>query len=277
MENKPSLFIGSSTEGLEFARAARVLLKDAAEVTLWNEGLFQVGDTVINQLVSSASRFDFACLVLTPDDMVRSRKDERFGPRDNVIFELGLFMGNLGRERTFVMHQANAEVKIPSDLHGLITARYEWPRADMNYQAAVGSACDDIRDQIRALGFSDAKRESEIRDIRARQERQEAEVRSLWFALRGIVTQYEFEKLIGLNSEGPFLVDYAEEMTNELQRLQALGLIQNREGVGVGTIRTDYRDSAEPFDLKQFFYITEEGTEYLNLRAALLDEAPGSQ
>jgi Predicted nucleotide-binding protein containing TIR-like domain len=277
MEEKPSLFIGSSTEGLEFARAARTLLKDAAEVTLWNEGLFRLGDTVINQLASSASRFDFACLVLTPDDLVTSRQDETFGPRDNVIFELGLFMGNLGRERTFVVHQADAEVKIPSDLSGLITARYEWPRADENHQAAVGAACDGIRDQISALGFSEAKTDKEIRDIRSRQERQEAEVRSLQVALQGIVTQYELDKLVGLNKERPFLVSYSETMNDELQRLQAMGLIQNHEGVGVWTIRNDFRDRAEPFDLKQFFSITEQGREYLNLRAELLDGASGPE
>jgi hypothetical protein len=274
MEEKPSLFIGCSTEGLEFARAARSLLEEAAEVTLWNEGVFQIGDTVINQLVSVASRFDFACVVLTPDDLVTSREEVSFGPRDNAIFELGLFMGRLGRERTFVMHQADAQVKIPSDLNGLVTARYKWPRADENYQAAVGSACGLIRHQIRALGISDAKKEQDIRDIRARQDRQEAEVRSLQFALRGIVTQYELEKLIGLNREGDFRVDYSEEMNNELHRLQAMGLIQNQEGTGLWKIRTD---SPEKFDLKQFFRITEQGKEYLNLRTALLSEASESQ
>jgi hypothetical protein len=35
---KPALFIGSSSEGLEFARAVRSLLADDVEVTLWNEG-----------------------------------------------------------------------------------------------------------------------------------------------------------------------------------------------------------------------------------------------
>jgi hypothetical protein len=37
----------------------------------------------------------FAVLVLTPDDLVRGRKIGTFGPRDNVVFELGLFMGRL--------------------------------------------------------------------------------------------------------------------------------------------------------------------------------------
>jgi Predicted nucleotide-binding protein containing TIR-like domain len=272
---KPSLFIGSSTEGLEFARAARSLLNEDAEITIWNESLFELGNTAIEQLVNSPSRFDFAILVLTPDDLITSRQDDKFGPRDNVIFELGLFMGVLGRSRTFILHQADAAVKIPSDLSGLITARYEWPRQDGSHTAAVGAACDTIRGQIRDLGVSEAKKDREIRVIRSRQERQEAEVRSLQFALRGIVTQYELDKLVGLNKESPFLVYYSDEMNNELQRLQAMGLIQNHEGVGVWKIRNDYKDRPEQFDLQRFFSITEQGKEYLKLRTELLNEASG--
>ena len=90
---KPSMFVGSSSEGLEIARAIRVLLGDAAEITLWNEGFFRPGNTFIDTLVNALPRFDFAALVLTADDLVRSRDLESFGPRDNVLFELGLFHG----------------------------------------------------------------------------------------------------------------------------------------------------------------------------------------
>ena len=89
---KPSLFIGSSSEGLDFARAARFLLTQDAEVTVWREGFFALGSTYIEALMNSLPRFDFAILVFTPDDAVNSREIENFGPRDNVIFELGLFL-----------------------------------------------------------------------------------------------------------------------------------------------------------------------------------------
>jgi predicted nucleotide-binding protein len=125
---KPSVFIGSSSEGLEFARAVRVLLTQDAEVTVWNEGLFRPGSTFIETLVNALPRFDFAILVLTPDDLVHSREVEMLSPRDNVLFELGLFMGRLGRSRTFMLHQSHAKLKIPSDLSGVTTATYEWPR-----------------------------------------------------------------------------------------------------------------------------------------------------
>jgi predicted nucleotide-binding protein len=150
---KPSLFIGSSTEGLELARAARSLLAEDVEITIWNEGFFSLGRTFIETLVNSLPRFDFAMLVLTPDDLIHSRKDETLGPRDNVIFELALFMGRLGRSRTFILHQGNAKVKIPSDLSGVTTATYEWPRADGSHRSAVGAACDSIREHPRPWFF----------------------------------------------------------------------------------------------------------------------------
>ena len=49
--SKPALFVGSSSEGLDLARAVRALLVEEAEVTLWNEGFFGIGDTFIESLV----------------------------------------------------------------------------------------------------------------------------------------------------------------------------------------------------------------------------------
>jgi len=85
--------VGSSSEGMEFARAVGAKLESDAEVTVWEDGIFELGYTAIESLTVALSRFDFAVLVLTPDDVVQSRSIDRPGPRDNVIFELGLFMG----------------------------------------------------------------------------------------------------------------------------------------------------------------------------------------
>src|ERR1700693_3284032 len=101
---KPSLFIGSSEDGIDLARSVRAALEADAEVTLWKDGFFRPGSTYIDSLINSLPRFDFAILVLRPEDLVVSRDVGTFGPRDNVIFELGLFMGRLGKERTFMLH-----------------------------------------------------------------------------------------------------------------------------------------------------------------------------
>jgi hypothetical protein len=273
---KPSMFVGSSSEGLEFARAIRVLLGDAAEITLWNEGFFRPGNTFIDTLVNALPRFDFAALVLTGDDLIRSRESESFGPRDNVLFELGLFMGRLGRARTFLVHQSGVDIKIPTDLSGVTAAVYQWPREDTNYQAAVGAACDSIRAVIRDLGIADAKTAQVVDDLSARQKQQEKQlveqrdaIRSLQFALQGIITRYELEKLLGLSREEPFLCFYSDDLYNEMKRLRAMALVTNKDGVGLGTIRAEYKDRNKQFDLKHFFYITDHGREYLRLRSEL--------
>ena len=271
---KPSLFVGSSTEGLEFARAIRESLSDVAEVTLWNEGFFRPGGTFIDTLVNALPRFDFAVLLLTADDFVQSRDVAAMGPRDNVLFELGLFMGRLGRERTFLVHQSRSDLKIPSDLSGVTAAVYEWPRSnDHNHRAAVGPACDAMRRVIRDLGPSEAKTGKAISDLTDRQQQQERElshhrdaIRSLQVALQGIVTNYEVDKLRGLDAATPFLCYYSDDLHNELKRLRAMGLIGNYEGVGLAAIRSRYKDRDQQFDLKDFFFITDQGREYLRLR-----------
>jgi hypothetical protein len=263
--SKPAVFIGSSTEGLSFARAVRFLLDRDSETTMWNEGFFKaLGSTFIETLVKELPRFDFAILVLTPDDLVYSREIATFGPRDNVIFELGLFMGGLGRSRTFLLHQANAQLKIPTDLSGVTTATYEWPRADGNHEAAVGSACDNIRNLIRGLGVSEAKTKKQISEIRSRQETTESHVRTLQLLIKGLVTEYEFDKLRGLAGDGPFKVEYQDQMLTELRRLLALGYARLQPGYRTRVIQI--HDHRGEFDLKEYFSITDEGLEYLTLR-----------
>lgn len=54
-------------------------------------------------LANALGQFDFAILILTPDDTAVSGGRSKNVARDNVIFELGPFMGALGRDRTFVV------------------------------------------------------------------------------------------------------------------------------------------------------------------------------
>jgi hypothetical protein len=277
--NTPSLFIGSSSEGLDFARAVRAGLASDAEITIWDEGFFALGQTFIESLMNALPRFDFAVLVLTPDDLMVSRDTEVFGPRDNVLFELGLFMGRLGRSRTFVLHQATHALKMPTDLAGVVTAAYDWPRQDHNHRAAVGAACDSIRQAIRDLGVTDAKTAKALVDIRSRQDaqgeelsRHQTQIRSLQVALQGIVTKYEFDKLVGLAGQDAFMCYYSDDLFGELKRLRAMGLVRNHDGTGLSDIRREYKDRNAQFDLRRFFYITEQGREYLALRRRIASE-----
>lgn len=100
--------------------------------------------------------------------------------------------------------------------------------------------------------------------------KQQAEIRSLQIALEGIVTRFELDKLNGLNKEEPFLCYYSEDLYEELKRLRAMGLVQNHEGVGLETIKKEYKDKSQKLDLKRFFYITYQGQEYLKLRGEMM-------
>jgi len=154
---KPSVFIGSSSEGLKAAQAIEFQLQQEAEVTIWNEGFFGLGGGTLETLVNALERFDFAILVLTPDDLVISRDVSSQRPRDNVMFELGLFMGRLGRSRSFIVCNLAENLTLPSDLAGVTIARYDGNRSDGNLIAAVGPACTLIRNAVRDLGIYEGK------------------------------------------------------------------------------------------------------------------------
>src|SRR3712207_5648956 len=98
---KPRIFIGSSVEGLKIAEHLQLGLQYDAECALWSQGVFGLSGGTLDSLLRAAREYEFAILVLTPDDMVHKQSSARNSPRDNVLFELGLFMGALGRDRTY--------------------------------------------------------------------------------------------------------------------------------------------------------------------------------
>ena len=148
---KPAIFIGSSKEGIKIARAVEAQLQYHAEVTLWSNGPFGLGEGALESLVKSLRKFDFAALVLTPDDVTESRGKELQSPRDNVVFELGLFMGRIGRFRTFIMYNSDEVMKLPSDLAGVTPATF-MNRSDGNVRAQVSPACTLVMESIERLG-----------------------------------------------------------------------------------------------------------------------------
>ncbi|HEX8914714.1 MAG TPA: TIR domain-containing protein [Humisphaera sp.] len=149
---KPALFIGSSVEGLKYARALEQQLQHHVEVTIWKDGVFGLGGGTLESLVDALPRFDFAALVLTPDDLTDSRNKSQPSARDNVIFELGLFMGRLGRFRTFIIYNQDANLKLPSDLAGVTPAKFR-NRTDGNQHAQLSPPSTLIIDAIEKLGL----------------------------------------------------------------------------------------------------------------------------
>lgn len=92
---RPVVFIGSSSEGLPLAQQIQRELSRRkqgqlvlCEPVLWNQGVFLPGGVALDDLVAQIARADFAVLVATPDDFVKSRNVEFATVRDNVILEL---------------------------------------------------------------------------------------------------------------------------------------------------------------------------------------------
>lgn len=148
----PVLFLGSSVEGLNVAKHIQLGLKHAkVNVQVWTDGVFGPGGVSIDSLMKQVGSSDFAAFVFGPDDQIASRGDMYFAPRDNVIFELGLFMGPLTRDRTFIVKEQNSDLKIPTDLLGITPITYvHHPGARL--ESTVGPVCTQLEGVIATLG-----------------------------------------------------------------------------------------------------------------------------
>lgn len=122
----PRVFIASSFEALSTATVLeKELLSPDLDVKLWTDKMiFAPGSTNIEALEGELSRADFAVLLLSPDDRVLSRWRWSKAPRDNLILELGLFIGAIGRHRAIMVYPRTAKLRLPSDLLGVTPIRY---------------------------------------------------------------------------------------------------------------------------------------------------------
>src|SRR5204862_1639116 len=114
--------------------------------TVWSKGVFGVGMGTLESLEKATKKNDFAILLLTPDDFANKRGERIIIPRDNVIFELGLFMGALGKDRTFIVHPADKNVQIPSDLAGITTATFSTNRRKLSDE--LRSVCAELTEAM---------------------------------------------------------------------------------------------------------------------------------
>ncbi|HEU4962720.1 MAG TPA: nucleotide-binding protein [Bacilli bacterium] len=147
VKKKPKLFIGSSVEGLSLAEGMKLNLMHDFNSVIWNEGVFRGGSLGILDLLNAVKAFDFAAFVFSPDDKVTrpTRNQEHNTVRDNVIFECGLFMGQLGLERTFfVVPSGDKSLVLPTDLTGVNPIEYEADN-DLTPLSIMGSACIQIK------------------------------------------------------------------------------------------------------------------------------------
>jgi hypothetical protein len=151
---KPRIFLGSSGKQAGLLQALTDGLQDVADVEPWTT-TFNPGTTTLGRLVQLTREVDFAAFVFAQDDWTSAEPASRdtdpaaaaqASPRDNVVFEAGLFGGVLGMERTFILHANGA--KLPTDLLGLTCVRY----GDATSAAEVESVNQKLRKAIEDIG-----------------------------------------------------------------------------------------------------------------------------
>lgn len=150
---QPVIFVGSSKESMEVAREIQSCLQhDNFLVRPWtNIGIFGASNFTMEDLEQQVRTADFAVMVFAPDDKVLSRGKESDAPRDNVVFELGLFMGALTRQRTFIVRPRGADIKVPSDLLGMKPLEYaDGPPETLSDR--IAPVCNDLRKIINIKG-----------------------------------------------------------------------------------------------------------------------------
>jgi predicted nucleotide-binding protein len=139
--DKPRIFLGSSGKQTKLLQALTRGLEDIAHVDPWTSS-FHPGTTTLARLFELAHEVDFAAFVFARDDWTTTGPPTGAGqasPRDNVVFEVGLFGGTLGMRRTFILHARDA--KLPSDLLGLTCVRYD--------EAATPSQMRAVNEKLR--------------------------------------------------------------------------------------------------------------------------------
>jgi CRP/FNR family cyclic AMP-dependent transcriptional regulator len=147
----PILFVGSSRESLPIVEALVNGLKSSPFIVRpWTGGVFTPSQFPIDDLAKQLAACDFAALVLGPDDQVLSRGVTSNAPRDNMLFELGLFMGALERARTLFIIPSDAGIKLPTDILGLNPLRFVSRTGSVADN--VAPVCRDIAVLIQRMG-----------------------------------------------------------------------------------------------------------------------------
>ena len=152
--DKPRIFLGSSGKQAKLLQALTRGLEDIAQVEPWTT-VFNPGTTTLGRLLELTREVDFAAFVFARDDWTsvgatasNTPESAQASPRDNVVFEAGLFGGVLGMRRTFILHASGA--KLPSDLLGLTCVRYDATTTAADIKAINQKLRKAIESEIRA-------------------------------------------------------------------------------------------------------------------------------
>lgn len=87
------------------------------------------GRTVIEKFTDHSDDVQYAIVLLTADDFAYAKNathaDVKLRPRQNVVFELGYFIGKLGRDRVFPLYETLDDFEIHSDFAGVVLVPFD--------------------------------------------------------------------------------------------------------------------------------------------------------
>lgn len=139
---KPKIFIGSSTSGVPVAEKVKTNLSVIGDCFIWNEpNIWEPNRSTFENLLRMVSYFDFGVFVATADDLTLTNDKIVIEPRDNVILEMALFCGAMGRDKSFLLVEDG--VKLPTDFNGIYMPRFK--KIDDN---TIKAACNEYASKI---------------------------------------------------------------------------------------------------------------------------------
>jgi hypothetical protein len=140
---RPKIFIGSSTGGYPIAEKVKKFLSVVADCHLWqDDGVWETNRSTFDNLLRMTSFFDFGVFVASADDLTLDTKDNIvIEPRDNVILEMALFLGAIGKDKSFLLVEKG--IKLPSDFNGIYM-----PRFDHHDDKTIETACNEFANHI---------------------------------------------------------------------------------------------------------------------------------
>lgn len=159
MSDKPTIFIASSSEAISVAEAVHIKLEQEMRVKLW-ENAFDLSSITITTLINKTKEADYAVFVFHTDDKTLIREKEYSSVRDNVVLELGMFIGALGLEKCFILVPRSAEItfRLPTDLAGITATFYDDQEPDIT--DAVTGSCAKIKQSVKKLEAAKTKTET---------------------------------------------------------------------------------------------------------------------
>ena len=149
---RPKVFIICAVEALRVAQAIQFHFQhDEADFKIWSDQVFKASQYPIEALQDVLDESDFSIAIASPEDLVIVRRETATQPRDNVLVELGMSLGRLGRRRSMLLVPRKSDMKLPTDFKGLTPIQYD--DGDLkDLSRLVGPACFEIRTVIEENG-----------------------------------------------------------------------------------------------------------------------------